>query len=344
MKQVVVRQFGGPEVLDLIELPTPQPGNGEVRIALTSIGMNHADLMARRGEYKLSSGEPPFTPGIEGGGMIDALGAGVTTHQIGQRVILSPEAPRRFNTTGGMAGTYATHTIVPSQQAFAAPDSIPDNQLGALWLSYLTAWGCLIWKQRLHAGQFVGLPAASSSVAMAAAQVARAVGAIPIGLTTSTEKVENLRSLHGNAYEHIITTHTAEGGSTRWHREIMSLTADHGIDVFFDPVAAGEYLNAEIRCLAAHATIWVYGLLGRPGTVDVSPLIRKHAAIRGWLLNELSADGGAAAGEGCSHILDGFSEGIYQQHLARTFSLGDVRHAHEEMERGAHIGKFVLIP
>jgi NADPH:quinone reductase-like Zn-dependent oxidoreductase len=344
VKQVVVRQFGGPEVLEIINQPTPVPGAGEVLVRLTSVGMNHADLMARAGEYKLSSGQPPFTPGIEGGGVVEAAGTAVQDVKAGQRVILSPDAPRRMNPSGGMDGTYTTHYVVPSEQVIRVPDAVPDDQIGALWLSYLTAWGCLVWKQGLRAGQFVGIPAASSSVALAAAQVARHVGAIPIGLTTSAEKIDEIKALPGNAYEHLVLTRAPDGSMARWHREMMSLTGGRGVDVFFDPVAAGEYLNTEIRCLAEHGTIWVYGLLGKPGTVDVSPLIRKYAAIRGWLLNELNANGGEAAREGCRHILQGFESGAYRQHIAAKFGLDDVRRAHEEMARGAHVGKLVLLP
>jgi NADPH:quinone reductase-like Zn-dependent oxidoreductase len=306
--------------------------------------MNHADLMGRAGEYKLSSGNPPFTPGIEGGGRIDAIGSGVNGVSVGDRVILSPDAPRRTNATGGMDGTYCTHYVVEAEQVLSAPDSIPDDQLGAIWLSHLTAWGCLVWKQQLRPGQYVGIPAASSSVALAAAQIAREAGGIPIGLTTSAQKVETIKALAENAYEHLVVTRAADGTNARWHRDVLSLTSGHGIDVFFDPVAAGEYLNTEIRCLAEHGTIWVYGLLGKPDIVDVSPLIRKYASIRGWLLNELNADGGGAAAEGCRHILDGFARGVYHQHVDRTFALSDVRQAHEYMARGAHVGKLVLLP
>ena len=343
MKKVVVREFGGVDTLELVELPTPEPGDDQVRVALTSIGMNHADLMARRGEYKLSSGNPPFTPGIEGGGIVDAIGANVTEHKVGDRVTLTPDAPRRFTDNGGLEGTYATHYVVKENEVLAVPDEIANVQLGAFWLTYLTAWGCLIWKQQLRPGQYVGISAASSGVALAAAQIARAAGAIPIGLTTSAEKIDKIKAMAESDYEHLVLTRGADGTSTRWHKDIQSITDGRGIDVFFDAVASGEYLNTEIRCLAEHATIWVYGLLGKPGTVDVSPLIRKHASIRGWLLHEVAQD--ATAGpQGCREILEGFARGVYRQHIAATFPLAEVRAAHAEMERGAHIGKLVLIP
>lgn len=341
MKQVLVERFGGPETLRVVEQPTPLPGAGQVRIAVTSIGMNHADLMARRGEYKLISGEPPFTPGLECGGIIDAVGSAVTDRRVGQRVILGLDAPRLA--PPGRGGTYRSHYLCEAAQAIPAPDAIPDEQLGAIWLTYLTAHACLVWKQRIQPGQFVAIPAASSGVGLAAAQVVRRAGAVPIGLTTSPGKVDIMRAMPTCAFEHIVVTRDPP-----WHQDLKKITANHGVNVFFDPVASGEFLNTEIRCLAPHGTIWVYGLLGQPGPVDVTPLIRKHAAIRGWLNNELldaaGASGTAALESVYAEILAAFTAGDYRQPLARTFPLDDVQTAHAEMDKGEHVGKLVLVP
>lgn len=346
MKRVVVRRFGGPEVLEVEEVPTPEPGPGDVRVRLTSIGMNHAELMGRRGEYKLTTGEPPFVPGLEGGGVIDAVGDGVDAGRVGQRVALSPDAPRAG--AGGRGGTYQSHYVLPADRALPAPDAIPDDQLGALWLPYLTAWGALIWKQGLRPGQIVALPAASSSVALAAAQVARQARCVTIGLTTSPQKVEAIRALPTAAFDHLVVTHGPDRAMRPWHRDVRAIVTERkhpsgGVDVFFDPVAAGAYLDTEIRCLGQGGTVWVYGLLGEPGPVDVTPLIRKWGAIRGWVNGEILADE-AAWRAACDAILAGFASGAFRQHVAATYRLDDVRRAHEEMETGKHIGKLVLVP
>ncbi len=114
MQQVVVREFGGTEVLDLVDIPDPQPQPGEVRVRLTSIGMNHADMMMRAGEYRLSSGDAPFTPGVEGGGIVDAIGAGVDPTLLHRRVVLGATTrpitgPRPFQPGQALAGTYRSH-------------------------------------------------------------------------------------------------------------------------------------------------------------------------------------------------------------------------------------------
>ncbi len=334
MKQVIVEAFGGPEALQLVELPTPVPGPGEVLVRLTSIGMNHADLMARRGEYKLSSGNPPFTPGIEGGGVIEAVGAGVNTRAMGQRVILGVEVPR----AGRRGGTYRTHYLAGASDTVLAPAAVPDELLGTLWLPYLTAWGCLIWKQQLRAGQFVAISAASSSVALAAAQIVRQAGGVAVGLTSSPQKAAAL----AGDYDYLVVTHGADG-MLPWHRELKQITGGHGVDVFFDAVAAGPYLDTEIRALAQHGTIWIYGLLGKPDQVDVSPLIRKYGALRGWLLSEMGENAGVLEA-GYRAVLDGFESGAFKQKVAHVFKLAEVQAAHQAMERGSHIGKMVLTP
>lgn len=343
MISVVVDAFGGVGNMRVAEEPTPGPGPGQVRVRLTSIGLNHADLMARKGEYKLYSGEPPFTPGLEGGGVIEALGDGVTTRSVGQRVVLSADAPRRRNRTSS-GGTYRSHYLVMADQTLPAPDALADEALGAVWLPYLTAWGCLVWKQQVRAGQIVAVPAASSSVGLAAAQVARQQGATVIGMTTSPAKADLLRDLEEAAFDHLVVTRDADGNDADWYHELRKLTRGRGVDVFFDPVAAGAFLDTEIRSLANYGTIWIYGLLGHPDKVDVSPLIRKHASIRGWVLGEIMDAGPEVLERGEREILAALADGTYRLRVAATFPLADAARAHEEMERGRHIGKLVLVP
>ncbi len=342
MKSVIVKQFGGPQVLDVREEPTPKPGRGQALVRLTSIGMNHADLMARRGEYRLASGDPPFTPGLEGGGVIEAVGEGVEGWQPGHRVILSPDYPRPI--AGPHGGTYRSHALAEPAQLVPAPDAIPDDQLGAIWLPYLTAWGCLVWKQHLDEGQSVAIPAASSSVGLAAAQVVKHVGGVAIGLTTRQSKADALAKLDTSEFDHVIVTHEDDGRMRPWHRDVRERTDGRGVDVCFDPVAAGAYLDAELRCLAQGGTIWVYGLLGKPDVLDVSPLIRLQASIRGWILYELVQAGERAWRSACERILAAFAEGRFRQQVGGRYALDDAQRAHAEMEEGDHVGKLVLVP
>lgn len=340
MKKVIVKAFGEPDQLAVVSETTPELVAGQVLVRITSIGMNHADLMARRGEYKLISGDPPFVPGLEAGGVIQAVSAGVADRSVGDRVILTPD----IRHAGAEAGTYRSHIPVDAAHTLPAPEALADEQLGSLWLAYLTAWGCLVWRQGIQAGQVVAMPAASSSVSLAAAQIAKSFGATTLALTRTQAKADRIRELPDHSYDHFVVTHDAGGAMVKWHRQIRDITGDRGVDCFFDPVAAGPYLDSEIKSLAEQGAIWVYGLLGEPDTVDVSPLIRKRAAIRGWMLDELILVGEDAWRPGCEHILDGFATGRYHQHVDRAFKLDDAAEAHAYMERGEHVGKLVLLP
>lgn len=339
MYKVVVKAFGGVEQLQIVELPDPVPApeSNQVVVKLTSIGMNHADLMARRGEYKLLSGRSPFTPGLEGGGYIQAIGSAVSDRHIGQRVILSLDAPERSN--GRLEGTYQSHYLTTAPRTIPVPSNIADELLGAIWIPYLTAWGCLVWKQQIQPGQIVLLPAASSSVAIAASQIVRYYGGLAIGTTTSPHKLELLHNLLEADYEHLIVTR-----NSKWGKQVKKVTNGKGPNIIFDPVAAGEFLNTEIQILAEKGTIWIYGLLEQPNVVDVTPLIRKHGAIRGWHINELGTAEPELIQSAYQDVLDLLATGKYKLPVASTFSLQDVRKAHEEMEKGQHIGKLILIP
>jgi NADPH2:quinone reductase len=341
MYRAVVKGFGDIDQLVIEDGPTPAPGPGEVVVRLTSIGMNHAELMARRGEYRLVSGNPPFIPGLEGGGIIEAVGEGVSDaanadqqRTVGQRVVLALDAPA---SRGLGHGTYQSHFVVAATKTVLAPAAIPDELLGALWLPFLTAWGCLVWKQNMQPGARVLIPAASSSVAIAASQVVKYYGGVAVGTTTRPEKVERLAALPEARFDHIVVTQPAD-----WWREAKKLTEGKGFDIIFDPVAAGDFLNQEIRLLAPHGTLWIYGLLGTPDTVNVAPLIRKMASIRGWLLNEIAASGSEQSAY--RHVLDRVADGTYTLPVAHTFSLRDVQTAHATMERGDHLGKLILVP
>lgn len=331
--KVVVNAFGGIDRLNLIECDTPVPMNAQVLVRLTSIGMNHAELMQRRGEYRLTSGDPPFTPGLEGGGIVEAVGEAVTRFNPGDRVILGLHATRRA--TGG-EGSYRSHYIADETQLVRAPDGLPDEQLGAAWLPYLTAWGCLVWRQNVQPGQTVLLPAASSSVALAASQLLRDVGCVTIGTTSSPDKVERLADMPEAMYDHLVVTRDRP-----WWKDVKQIVDGRGCDVIFDPVAAGEFLNREVRLLAQGGTLWVYGLLGEPGVVDVAPLIRLDGAIRGWVLGQIADD---ALSQGYAYVLDRLADGRFRLPVAGTFDLRDVRAAHGAMERGVHIGKLLLLP
>lgn len=346
MRQVIVEEFGGPEVLKLVELDTPVPGPGEVLVRLTCIGMNHADLMMRAGEYKLASGDPPFTPGIEGGGVVEAVGAAVDEGLVGKRVILGAttrpnSGPRPFQPGQSDGGTYRSHYLCYANSVHLVPEGVPEELTGALWLAYLTAWGCLAWQQDLQPGQHVLLTAASSPVAWAGAQIARSRGAIPLGLTRQPSKAKAILAQPQQPYETVVCSQNEDGTPRSWTNDIRRL-APRGMTCIFDPVAAGAHMDGLIKVLGMKGTIWIYGLLGQKGPVDLFPLIRKWGAIRGWLLGQIVEEGPLE--QAMEEILQRVGEGQWSLPIAGSFPLDAVQDAHYQLDKSGHLGKFILLP
>ncbi|MEM1027042.1 MAG: zinc-binding dehydrogenase [Planctomycetota bacterium] len=346
MQTVVVSEFGGPEQLEVREAADPTPLPGTVCLRVTSIGLNRADLMGRAGQYKLSTGDPPYTPGLEAGGLVDGVGDGIDEAWRGRRVTLRPEATRLSRGDVRVPGTYHSHIVCRPDDLVpvdASPEVLPNEHLGTLWLSHFTAWGGLVWKlAKLGVslrGKHVAITAASSAVALAAAQVVRHHGGIAIGLTSSPSKAEQM----AESYDHLVVTHEPDGRLRSFRRDLKQI-AGGGVDVVFDPVAAGAYLMELILSLGQHGTVVIYGLLGDPGVVDVTPLIRKHASIVGYVNDEVFEAGRDEIDAGVSHVLDGFAAGAYAQRVDRLFPLAEVQEAHRVMAQGQHFGKIVLVP
>lgn len=340
MKRVIVREFGslGQLVIEEREDPIPRPGTQEVVVRLTSIGMNHADLLTRKGHYKLASGEPPFVPGLEGGGYVHSIADGVTDRKVGQRVILGLNAPTR---PLALTGTYQTHYLTTVDKTVIAPNEIPDELLGVYWQPYITPWGCIVWKSPIKPGSSVLLSAASSSVALAASQVFKNLYSCRVfATTTSEEKLEKLRAMPEAQFDHVFLMDE----KLEWARQIKDLTDRKGVDVVFTSVTSGEFMDASIQLLARNGVVWLYGLLGYPGIVNLRPLIRKNASIRGWGLTELILRDSEGLNTAYEHVLKGVQIGIYKLPIGGIFSLEDAQRAHQEMEKGKHIGKFVLVP
>src|SRR6202140_1086310 len=198
-RSVRVHEFGGPEVLRIEDVETEQPGGGEVRLRIRAIGINRTEITLRSGR---SPARPslPTKIGWEAAGEIDALGANVMGFAIGDRVALVPAyAPSRY-------GLYGERSLAPARSLVKIPDAVSFEQAAATWASFGTAWAGLVAVGKLAAGQTVLVPAASSSVGLAAIQIANRLGARPIALTRASSKVDELRGLPKSRAAAIVAT------------------------------------------------------------------------------------------------------------------------------------------
>lgn len=325
-RAVRFHEAGEPGVLRLEQVPEPTPGPGEVLIRTRALGLNRAESMFRRGEYGV---DPVFPSGIgyEAAGVVEAVGPDVSGLSVGAAVSVIPS----FSMTE--YGVHGELVLAPAHAVVAHPESLSFEQAAAVWMKYVTAYGGLIEVAELTAGDTVLIPAASSSVGLAAIQVAHAVGARAIALTRTSAKTRQLLDAGADA---VIAT-AEEDVVTR----IRELTGGAGARVIFDPVG-GPALEALIEAAASKAVIVLYGLLDRrPASLDVGTVLFKGLTIRGYELFETTTDAKRRAAA-VAFIVEHLAKGTLTPVIDRTFALEEIGQAHSYLEAGGQVGKIVV--
>jgi NADPH:quinone reductase len=270
-----LNQVGGPEVLEISELPIPEPKAGEVRIKVQAIGLNRAEALYTSGYYLY----PPkigSIPGYEAAGTIDAMGENVTGFNLGDRVSTIPAFSMQEY------GVYGEYAIVPAHAVSHYPDNLTPEAASAIWMQYITAYGGLIHYGNLKKGDYVLITAATGGLGVAAIQIARMVGAISIATTRKESKREFLETLQP---DHIIVTESADLAA-----QVMEITHGHGADLIFDAVL-GQQINTLAEIAALGGTIIAYGALAPDAMNTPYPLLtalNKGLSIRGYTLFELT--------------------------------------------------------
>ena len=241
-KTVRIHKTGGPEVLRIEDLPVGNPGPGEIRIRVQTIGLNRSEAVYRAGQY-LVAPKLPSLMGYEAFGTVEALGPGVQGHAPGDRVCVIP-AYRL-----GEYGVYAESAIVPARCVVAAPAGLTPVQACAVWMAFLTAYA-IIEVAKVGIGDYVLIPAASSSVGLAAIQLANWAGAVPIALTRHGTKAAALRE---QGAQHVVATE-----ETDMVAEVMRITGGKGARTAFDPVG-GPFVEKLCGALAEEGILFIYG-------------------------------------------------------------------------------------
>jgi NADPH:quinone reductase-like Zn-dependent oxidoreductase len=322
-KVVRFHRTGGPETLQLDDLPIGAPGAGEVRIKVAAIGLNRVESMFRSGAF----GCPvlPSRLGYEAAGIIDALGEGVGTFHIGDRVAILPGLSME------QYGAYTEALVYPASMLIRQPDNVTLEQAAAAWMQYLTAYA-LIGVSDLRAGDTVVITAASSSVGLAAIQIANAVEACPIAVTRGRSKIEALRG-HGAA--HVIASDDENPVAA-----VMRLTNGQGARVVFDAVG-GEGLGTWVEAICAQGYLIVYGSLrGDVAHIPLSYLMLKGVTLHGFAMNEfISVDTQREAAVRFVH--GGLSSGKLRPVIDRVFRLDEIVQAHRYLEGNTQIGKIL---
>lgn len=325
-KQVQFDRIGGPEVLRIVEVEVPAPGPGEVRIAVKALGLNRAESLYRSGTYII---DPVFPArlGSEAAGVIEAAGPGVAGLAPGDRVAVVPAFSYHDY------GLYGDLVLAPARAVVKLPDDLSFTDAAAVWMAYVTAWGALIDTAGLEAGETVLIPAASSSVSLAAIQIANRVGAIPVALTRTAAKADLLREA-GAA--HVIVTGEADLAA-----EVRRITGGTGARVVFDPVGGPGF--AQLAAAAAEGgTLIVYGTLDpRETPLPVGEVLKRSLTIRGYRIFQATLDDAKLAAAK-AFVLDGIASGALRPRIDRIFPFAAIADAHRHLEGNAQIGKIVV--
>jgi NADPH:quinone reductase-like Zn-dependent oxidoreductase len=324
-KVVRIHRTGGPEVLQIEDLPVGAPGPGEIRIGVQTIGLNRSEIAYRAGQY-LVAPKLPSLMGYEACGVVEAVGPGVQGFELDDRVCVVPTYRL------GEYGVYAESAIVPARSVVAAPPSLTTVEACSVWMAYLTAFA-IIEVARVGIGDYVLIPAASSSVGIAAMQLANWAGAIPIALTRHGTKAAALRE---QGAQHVIATEESDVVA-----EVMRITGSKGARTAFDPVG-GPFVEKLCNCLAEEGILFIYGgLSGQPTPYPHWPVALKGLSIRGWVFSSIASKP-ERYNRVRATILAGLASGHLKPVIAKTFTLDQIVAAHAYMESNQQIGKVVV--
>ena len=320
---MIASRPGGPDVLEIVEIPTPEPGSGEVRIRVRTSAVNRADLLQRRGQYPMPPGAGVVL-GLEAAGTIDALGADVTDFDVGDRVMA-------LLTDGG----YAEQVVVPAGQIMRIPDTFNWILAAAVPEVYLTAWQALGRDTPAAPGDWVLVHAAASGVGIAALQIARELGARTIATTRSQAKAEILEDLAD------VVIHTT---SAEFADQVLAHTDGAGAQVIIDLVGAA-YWSENVRSLALDGRLALIGLVGGArAELDLGQLLGRRAHVIASTLRPRSlAQKAELVADFTEWGLPRLADGRLRPTIHDLIPLTRVADAHRALEADEAVGKIILV-
>lgn len=323
MQAILAREFGGPGVLRLEQVPDPIAGPGQVRVRIHAVGVNPYDTYMRAGGYAIAPGLP-YTPGADAAGVIDQVGDGVDGLTAGARVYLSGTAQ------GKAHGAYAQFAVCTPDQVHRLPDRISFTQGAGLFVPYVTAWRALFGRANTRAGDQVLIHGASGGVGVAATQFAVAAGARVIGTAGSDDGLAVVRA---QGARHAVN-HKRDG----YLDEITRLTGG-GPDVILE-MLANVNLDHDLSIVARGGRVVVIGNRGRV-EIDARKIMSKDASVFGLTLWGIPADEVRRAHDA---IIAGLESGALNPVVGTEMPLADAAKAHEMVMASGAKGKIVLLP
>ncbi|MBI2534031.1 MAG: zinc-binding dehydrogenase [Deltaproteobacteria bacterium] len=321
MKAIRIHQFGPTEeALQYEEVPTPEPGSGELLIKVEAASLNRADIGLRKGTYRISADALPIIPGREFAGAVARVGANVSEFNVGQRVVAYPSL-----------GGYAEYAVAKASEVRPVPDGVSSTQAAALPTVFLTAWFGLLEDGKLKTGEWLLVQAGSSGVGNAAIQIGKHLGAKVITTSSSEEKCRRLRQLGADV--------TIDVSQNDFVPEVMRVTGNRGVDVVLEMIG-GEVYQKSLQVLAPGGRLFSIG--GAFGAIPdpPPPLTEGRKASRFSITNYLKAK--PQDFRQLDAILKLVREKKFQVVIGKTFPLAETRAAQRYLEGREHFGKIVL--
>ncbi|MES2097099.1 MAG: quinone oxidoreductase [Pseudomonadota bacterium] len=318
-----IEQHGGPEVIQWVDVDLPDPGPGEVRIRTTAVGLNFIEIYQRTGLYPMTL---PSGLGGESIGVVEALGAGVTSLSIGDRVA----------TFGPEVGSYATHRNLPAERFFKLPDDVDDRTAAAIILKGGTTEFLIERCAKVQPGQTVLVHAAAGGVGHLAVGWLKAIGATVIGTVGSPDKAERARRAGA---DHIIE-YKHEDIAAR----VREITGGAGVPVVLDGVGKDTW-DASLKSVAPRGLIVSYGNASGPVTGVALGSLAANGSLfvtRPTMFSYYSTPGERAAG--MTRVFEMLAKGAIKPEIGQTFALEDAAEAQRQLEAGKTEGATVLIP
>jgi len=327
-KAVRVETLGGPEVMEFVDFDPGMPGAGEIRLRHTAIGVNFADVHYRRGTAPAHSTPPmPFTPGLEGVGIVEAVGEGVKQFVVGDRVA--------YASASLTIGAYAEVRLFPADRAFKLPESIDAADAAALLYRSITVQGMIRQCYPVKAGDTVLVHAAAGGVGLILSQWAAHLGATVIGTVSKDDKYD-LALKHGCA-------HVVVNSRENFVERVMDITDGRGVDVVFDGVGLDTF-ERSINATRQYGTLVSFGQAS--GMVPpMDPILLQH---RGVYMTKFS--GGTYNADvdeyqaRAKDVIAAIEDGVLERGNYTSYALSDVRKAHIDLEGRRTTGSLVLIP
>jgi NADPH:quinone reductase-like Zn-dependent oxidoreductase len=321
-------EFGGPEVLRFESLEVGEPGADEVRVRVEAIGLNRAEAAFRSGRY-IERAVLPARLGYEAAGVVEAVGEGVKGYSVGEQICVMPSFSMN------KYGVYAERAILPASALLKRPAGLGTNACASIWMQYLTAYGALIDISQIGAGDAVVITAASSSVGIAAIQIANHVGATSIAVTRTAAKEAELRKL-GAAHVIVTEKQTLE-------KEVLRITGDKGARVAFDPIA-GPIVASLGAAMARGGRLILYGNLSGEAQNTIFPFalsMSRGFSMRAYVVFEIIGDAQRFQ-KARLFVEEGLRDGWLKPVIAKTFPFDQMVEAHRYLEGNEQIGKVIV--